>query len=145
MNFTGCIECGSLVIENEALHLCASCAGEQRKQDRQAKKNALKRPAKIAKMSEKKAGKILPYAILRRKFLDENPVCEMFLPGCDGDSAEVHHKSVSELDYLEVSTWMAVCRNCHSACETQLSAIERRKRGFLIDPVNKRFDEPHKI
>lgn len=97
----------------------------------------------IAKFSEKKADKLKPYAVLRRNYLKENPVCEMFLPGCDGESVEIHHKSLSELDYLEVSTWMAVCRNCHAVCETQMSAIERRNRGFLIDPVNKKFNEPH--
>ena len=146
MNFTGCIECGSLVIENEALHLCASCAGEQRKQDRQAKKNALKKPKQIAKFSEKKAEKILPYAVLRRQTLKERPVCEINIKSiCEGVAEELHHCSTSELDFLDMDTVKTACRPCHRYTETMMSAEERRRKGLLIDPVNVKFIEPHKI
>jgi len=124
---------------------CASHNAHFRKEKRQAAKNALKKPARIPKFSEKKATKILPYAVMRRIYLKENPVCEANLNSCETHSAEIHHKSMSDLDYLEVKTWMAVCRSCHNFIEQIMGAEERRERGFLIDPINTKFIEPHKI
>lgn len=132
-------------VESKELGYCASHAFGFRKAERDEAKNAGKKVKRIAKVSEKKADKLKPYAVLRRNYLKENPVCEMFLPGCDGDSSEIHHCSMSELDFLEMSTWKAACAPCHRFVETMMSAEERRIRGFLIDPINKKFDEPHKI
>lgn len=131
MNFTGCIECGNTVIENKALQLCASCASRQRKEDRQAKTNALKKPVRLQKFSEKKAEKQLPFAVLRRKYLNENPVCEVHLEGCLGVSSEIHHITFSADDYLNVATFKAVCSPCHRRLE-DLPAIKRRELGLLI-------------
>lgn len=118
-----------------------------RKSDRDFKKAALKVPPKRpSKFSEKKAAKILPYAILRRNYLNENPVCQIRIDGvCIGPSEEIHHCSMSDLDFLEVSTWKASCVVCHRWVESMMSAEERRAKGLLIDPVNKKFNEPHKI
>jgi len=132
MNFTGCIECGSLVIENEALHLCASCSHARRKSDRDELKNAGKKRKVIQKVSEKKQEKLKPYAILRRNYLKENPVCEANLIGCEGNSVEIHHCHTSEAYFLKAQTWKAVCRFCHSQIETKLSAFVRRKLGLLV-------------
>lgn len=132
-------------VENKELRLCATHAFGFRKSQREEIKNEGKKRKSIAKVSEKKADKLKPYAVLRRNYLKENPVCELFLPGCEGESSEIHHCSMSELDFLEVSTWKAACSSCHRYCETQLSAEERRRLGLLIDQVNKKFIEPHKI
>lgn len=146
MNFTGCIECGSMVIENKALHLCASCSHAHRKSLRDSTKALLKgKPKQIARVSDKKKEKLKPYAILRRNYLKENPICESGLCECANLSEEIHHCSMSELDFLEVTTWKAVCKFCHHAIEFYMSAEERRAKGLLVDSVNTKWEEPHKI
>lgn len=125
---------------NDKVPYCGTHAAYLRKSERDEKKAALKKPQKIAKMSEKKADKVKSYAPMRRQYLKENPVCEIGLAGCDGNSSEIHHCSMSALDFLEISTWKASCQSCHRKVETELSAEERRNLGLLIDPVNKKFD-----
>ena len=132
MNFTGCIECGSLVIENEALRLCASCSHARRKAEKDELKKVGKRRKPIVKVSEKKQEKLKPYAVLRRNYLKENPVCELHLQGCTGNSEEIHHISKDESNFLNIKTWKATCRPCHDRCERILSAVKRRELGLLI-------------
>lgn len=100
----------------------------------------------VAKVSSKRKETLKSYTPLRKQFLEENPVCQAkILSVCEGPSESIHHCSTSELDFLEVSTWKAVCLPCHRYIETMMSAEERRKKGLLVDPVNKKFEDPHKI
>lgn len=131
-NFNECINCGGSPVENHSTMLCASCSHAARKQERLSKKVKIVQP--IRKVSKKMAKDLQDYGVLRRKYLLENPVCQSGLPGdiCDCLSVEVHHRAKRGKNLLDASTFMALCRSCHTYIETVMSAEERRERGFLI-------------
>lgn len=131
MKFCTFPDCESYTM-NEQSEYCATHAHHLRKESRDSKKAALKKPKHLPKFSEKKASKILPYAVLRRRYLDEHPVCEVHLTGCTGLSEEIHHCGTEEKDFLNTKTWKAVCRHDHNVIERILSAKKRRELGLLI-------------
>ena len=57
------------------------------------------------------------YTILRRKFMEEKPMCEAALHCCSMQSTDVHHKKGRGEYHLIVSTWLSVCRLCHTWIE----------------------------
>ena len=59
----------------------------------------------------------LAYSKLRRKFMEENPMCEAALHCCNGGATDVHHKKGRGQYHLVVSTWLSVCRPCHNYIE----------------------------
>lgn len=126
-----CINCDNPIIENKELQLCASCNLERRKAERNSKK--VKVVHQVKKVSESKAAELKEYAILKKQFLETKMACEIRLPGCFMNSFEVHHCSISESNFLNTNTWLAVCRNCHSKIETEMSAESRREQGLLTD------------
>jgi len=72
---------------------------------------------KIPQVSSKRKKKDAEYSKLRERFLTENPLCMVKVNGCGHGATDVHHKfSGSDRDtyYLVQSTWLAVCRACHS-------------------------------
>ena len=117
---------------NEQVDFCASHLHAMRKAEKDEIRNAGKKRKAIAKVSEKKQEKLKPYAVLRRNYLKENPVCELHLQGCTGNSEEIHHISKDESNFLNIKTWKATCRPCHDRCERILSAVKRRELGLLI-------------
>jgi hypothetical protein len=71
----------------------------------------------IPRVSAKRAKKDAEYSKLRERYLTENPLCMVKVNGCGHGATDVHHKfSGSDRDtyYLVQSTWLAVCRACHS-------------------------------
>lgn len=129
MTILECIECGSTPVEFNGL--CASCSAQKRKEERQAKKSKVAKP--VNKVSEKKAAELKEYAKLKKEFLNHKMKCELVLPGCFVSSYEVHHTSLSEKNFLNTDTWMAICRSCHKKVETEMSAEERRQKNLLTD------------
>jgi|TARA_R110000851_G_scaffold305850_3_gene464020 hypothetical protein len=71
----------------------------------------------INKKSKKMQVADAAYTILRRKFMEEKPMCEASLPNCNKSSTDVHHMKGRGLHHLEVSTWLSVCRQCHAWIE----------------------------
>ena len=68
------------------------------------------------------------YSRERKKFLEANRVCQAKVPDiCGLLSNQVHHKRGRVgSDYLDKSTWLAVCGRCHDYIEShRLEAIER--------------------
>lgn len=59
----------------------------------------------------------LAYSKLRKRFLEEKPMCEAALPGCNHQSTDVHHKKGRGIHHLSTSTWLSVCRQCHMYIE----------------------------
>jgi hypothetical protein len=58
------------------------------------------------------------YSKKRAAFLALYPICQAKLVGCTATTTDVHHKAGRVGDnYLKVSTWLAVCRNCHKFIE----------------------------
>lgn len=71
----------------------------------------------INKKSKKMQVADAAYTILRRKFMEEKPMCEASLPNCNKSSTDVHHMKGRGIHHLEVSTWLSVCRQCHAWIE----------------------------
>lgn len=59
----------------------------------------------------------LAYSKLRRKFMENKPMCEAALPVCNGGSTDVHHMKGRGKYYLVERTWLSVCRQCHTYIE----------------------------
>jgi hypothetical protein len=105
-----------------------------RKGVKQKFKDSQKKPKAIAHRSDKKIEADAEYKLLRIYFLIEYPVCQASIKGqCNNKSTQVHHTSISALNYLNTETWLAVCADCHTIIETKLSAEYRRATGLLQD------------
>jgi NADH pyrophosphatase NudC (nudix superfamily) len=81
--------------------------------------NSVQKPTdyKIPQVSSKRKKKDLEYSKLRKRFLTDFSLCQIAVKGCSVNATDVHHKfSGSDRDtyYLVQSTWLAVCRACHS-------------------------------
>jgi NADH pyrophosphatase NudC (nudix superfamily) len=92
-------------------------------------KKEVKKPKQIPKRSAKRIREDVEYHSLRFVFLLSNSKCQI----CNiATSQQVHHK-FSGKDrskyYLDVSTWMALCHDCHSILH--LHPKESREKGYL--------------
>ena len=71
----------------------------------------------IKRQSEKRKKKNRIYSADRKVYLADHPQCQAKVSSdCTGESTEIHHKySGSNRDkyFLDVTTWVAICRNCH--------------------------------
>ena len=80
-----------------------------------------KKPLKARKPLNPKSKRMqtidLAYSKLRKKFMEQKPMCEAALPVCNGPSTDVHHKKGRGQYHLKVSTWLSVCRQCHNYIE----------------------------
>ncbi len=74
----------------------------------------LKTTVNLPRFSDKRKKEMPVYDKRRLAFLSLHKFCQAKLTGCTGYATEVHHKKgrVGE-DYLNISTWLAVCHNCH--------------------------------
>jgi len=95
----------------------------------------IEKPKSILQISKKRKDEMDKYGKLREGFLIVKPKCEVQLLNCIGASTEVHHKVGRTGDnYLKISTWLAVCRNCHTwITENSKEAIEL---GFSESRLN---------
>lgn len=85
----------------------------------------------INKKSKKMQATDAAYTILRKKFMEEYPMCQAALPGCNKSSTDVHHMKGRGIYHLEVSTWLSVCRQCHTYIEEHPK--EAKELGFSED------------
>jgi hypothetical protein len=86
----------------------------------------------IPRVSAKRAKKDTEYAKLRTRYLNENNLCRIMVSGCSQMATDVHHtRSGSDRNtyYLVQSTWLAVCRTCHSWIH--LNPEKARILGYL--------------
>lgn len=77
-----------------------------------ANKRAIK---PIKQISDKRAAQNKLYRPLRAEYLLLHPICEV--KGCNFKSRDIHHKfdgADRQKYFLDVDTWMAVCRVCHN-------------------------------
>jgi len=82
----------------------------------------------LRKVSTKRAAELKIYGPRRAAFLLNKPTCEI----CHiKKSHDVHHKAGRLAgNYLNESTWLAVCRPCHDYIHTHPSLA--RKQGWII-------------
>lgn len=68
----------------------------------------------LAKVSKKRKREGKLYGHARAQYLAHRLNCQAGIKGvCTGISTDVHHMEKRGKNYLEMSTWMAVCRCCH--------------------------------
>ena len=138
-NMGTCIRCEIAPIENKTTNLCATCSAADRKAERQAIKDSLKKkPTPIAKatkpikkVSDKMRKELKTYAQKRKEHLQAHPLCQIRLDVCTGQAFEVHHSAKRGANLNNEDTFMSACPECHTKVETVLSASERREKGFL--------------
>lgn len=91
------------------------------------------RQKRIRPRSSKKIKLDAEYSILRKDFLEKNPLCQARIPGkCSRVSTDVHHTyagSKRSEYYLKQETWMSVCRDCHSWIHE--NSKESKIQGYL--------------
>lgn len=76
------------------------------------------KPVQIKKISDKQSKINTAYSVLRKSFLSTNPYCQARLSGiCKIDATDVHHTEGRGVKTLDTTTWLAVCRFCHSWIE----------------------------
>ena len=88
----------------------------------------IEKPKSISPVSKKRQGEMDKYSLLRDAFITAKPRCEAKLVGCTGKSTDVHHKAGRNENHLQVGTWLAVCRTCHSWIETH--PLEAKELGL---------------
>jgi len=72
----------------------------------------------IKKRSAKKISDDKAYSSLRKVFLTKHPVCMAHLPGCTQQATDIHHvKGRAGGFYLDTTTWVSLCRTCHTKVE----------------------------
>mgnify|MGYP003634956779 FL=1 len=69
------------------------------------------------------------YIKLRKKFMEENPICQCSMHCCNGAATDCHHKKGRGKYHLVVNTWMSVCRQCHNWIHD--NPKEAQELGFL--------------
>jgi ribosomal protein L32 len=80
----------------------------------------------LRRISKKRQSELREYKKLGENFL-ENKVCEK----CGRKrKLDIHHKAGRGRFYLDVDTWMAVCRECHDYIHKWPK--ESREKGWLI-------------
>lgn len=55
------------------------------------------------------------YSKLRKKYLEEHPMCEIAISSdCTTQASEIHHTEYRGKNYLVISSWRSTCRACHN-------------------------------
>ena len=104
----------------------------------QKKGKTTKKP-KIKRVSKKRAKQLREYKPVRRKFLAENPICQLRLPGCTGGSEELHHAAGRENGrLLKIEDFKAACGHCHRI------ATEESKTAIAAGHSKTRLGKPDK-
>lgn len=111
--------------------MCGSHNFEQRRADKRALNVKMVQPVK--KVSSKRAEEKVKYDALRIIHLREFPECQVKLKDiCTKKATTIHHAGKRGKNYLNRSTFLSACMECHDHLETKLTASERREKGLLI-------------
>jgi len=74
-----------------------------------------KKPKAPNKLSGKRKEQMAEYLKEAIKWKKEHPKCEINLPGCKGNTSDVHHTRGKEgKRLLDKTHWKAACRHCHT-------------------------------
>ena len=95
----------------------------------------IEKPKSISPVSKKRQVDMDEYSKKRLAFLSLHVQCQANLVNCEKKATDVHHKAGRVGDnYLNMSTWLAVCRTCHSYIETHPD--EAKELGFSTSRLN---------
>ena len=88
-------------------------------------------------VSESQKGKNARYAVLRREFLEKNPVCQCVVPemgklleNCLEPATEIHHRARRGKNFLDTKYFMAVCHTCHQHIEQ--NPLWAKEHSYII-------------
>jgi len=68
------------------------------------------------------------YSKLRKQFLSEKSICRAKINNCSLKATEVHHMKGRGKYHLDTTTWLPVCRNCHTWIE--INPEDAKELGF---------------
>lgn len=89
----------------------------------------IEKPKSISPVSKRRQVEMDEYSKKRLAFLALHNTCQAKLPGCTAKASDVHHsKGRTGDNYLNINTWVALCRTCHSYLETHPE--EAKELGF---------------
>ena len=120
----------------QKLKMCKGCQSlkyiwKSDKKDKYCKEcwYKIEKPKSIAPVSEKRQVAMDEYSKKRLAFLAVHMNCQAKLVGCTRVATDIHHKAGRTGDnYLNMNTWLAVCRSCHSWIEINPDAA--KELGF---------------
>jgi hypothetical protein len=114
---SGCSELQYIWKKEGKQRFCKSCWSSQNiKGLSSTKKPTAKKPLSPRSSKQEKLDAL--YSILRKKYLENHPMCEARLPGCGLSSTDIHHKAGRTGDrYLDDTDFLSVCRVCHQWIE----------------------------
>jgi hypothetical protein len=98
-----------------------------------------KRRVAVKKTSSKRRELNLEYGKRRKAFMLQNPRCQVLGPSgkpCSKPSTDCHHRKGRGKYYLEATTWLSTCADCHRLLHTDLQGWARRMQ-YLVNPVSK--------
>jgi len=100
----------------------------------------MEKPKPIPPISKKRKTEMSEYDKRRSLFLIANPKCQANLVGCTLVATDVHHTEgrIGE-NYLNMSKWKALCRNCHTWIETHPE--EAKELGLSSSRLNEPKNE----
>ena len=95
---------------------------------------AKKKPKPIKKVSDKRKVDNESYLLLRQMFLQKNPICQV--DNCQLKSVQCHHKKGRVGDnYLDTTTWLAVCNDHHHKIE--MNPVWAKEQGYSESRLSK--------
>ena len=103
--------------------------------EKPSQKPLIKAREPIKKTSDKQAKINRAYTVLRLQYLKMFPNCQVSSDDCTHIATDVHHLasgSNKRKYYLDTTTWMPTCRNCHSKIHNKLSSDELYELGLKI-------------
>lgn len=77
---------------------------------KKASKSGLSRSTPLRRVSQKQRAKLKDYSKLRLSFLTTSPLCFI----CEAVATDIHHKEGRGSKTNDTTTWMAICRSCHT-------------------------------
>ena len=89
----------------------------------------------MKQISDRRRAQLAVYSVQRRAFLKAHPVCQVarYIPGLNpkARSRDIHHTAGRYGgNYLNESTWLAVCRKAHDWIHSHPK--EARAKGWLV-------------
>lgn len=133
-----CDGCGSIKLiwkKWEGQRFCKDCWSCHSSKD--MKKPTLRKP--LSPKSSKQQKKDAAYSVLRAQYLKNKPHCQAKLKGCTLVATDIHHKAYRGENYLDTTTWMSICRTCHSWVHEHPKIA--RALGFLITESNQNLED----
>jgi len=94
----------------------------------------IEKPKSIKPVSIKMQATMDEYTKKRKAYLALFSTCQATLVDCTGGATDVHHMEGRGENHNKVSTWLAVCRNCHRWIEE--NPAEAKELGFSRSRLN---------